>query len=251
MARLIAPVKKEIPKSPTLSELIAPVEPGKVAIGPNINWGKIPGTLSRLLELADPSGMMTGPAGLVWKAPAMGAKWSPAAFDAYQRAGNMIELAYPRIKAATEFTEAWPLSQLIDKPTAMGEFISSSSRINPYGKILAYGPRNPWHVLPHEMLHRLYDTDLSAKALASNLYLNSPPGTEDLLRLVAHPSTKATETLAYTLENLIRDRFGQPKSYIFRDVMPQSKEQLILDWLRDAKSLSLAERQSLFNMFPR
>lgn len=231
MARLIAPVQKEVPKAPTLSDLIAPVKPGEVALGPNIDWAKIPGALTNLLELADPSGMMTGPAGLVWKAPAMGSRWSPAALDAYQRVGTMVEEAFPRIRAATEFTEARPLAKLVDRPQSLGEFIASS-RLNPHGKILAYGSRNPWEVLPHEMLHRLYDVDLGAKSLASNLYMNSPPGTEDLLRLVSGPSTKTNEYMAYSLENLIRDRLGQKKGYIFRDVMPKSREEQILDWLR-------------------
>ena len=66
MPQTYAPVSMPIPK-PRLSEFLAPEEPGKIYIGPNINWPRVPGLLSELLTLADPSGMMGGPVGFIPK----------------------------------------------------------------------------------------------------------------------------------------------------------------------------------------
>lgn len=55
-----APISMSVPKL-NLSDLVKPEEEGKTYIGPNVNWGAIPGFLSDLLGLADPTGMVGNP----------------------------------------------------------------------------------------------------------------------------------------------------------------------------------------------
>ncbi len=91
MSNVISPVPMNIPKV-DLSDLLSPEEPGKIYIGPNINWANVPGVLSNLLTLADPSGMIGGPAALTYKTlPKAAGLWAQ---EPLKQLANSTKAAY-------------------------------------------------------------------------------------------------------------------------------------------------------------
>lgn len=116
----VAPISLEIPK-PRFSDILVPegegIEPS-LNIGPNIDWTKVPGLLSQILTLMDPTGMGGAMPGMIFKeAPwALGAEssWSKILPRLKEWAGK-TEATYPR---AGMYTKDLPI--YLDKPTTYG-----------------------------------------------------------------------------------------------------------------------------------
>ena len=161
--------------------------------------------LMRALGLADPSGMTGGPAGLVWGKPSP--QWATA-LSRYRALGLAVENQFPRIGAVTKQTPVNLMDVLSSRPKSLGEYISPSP-LRPQGTINLYGPRDI-STIWHEMAHDLYTKDPAARALAREMRLAAPVGTEAALakRGITEARYIEPEYFAYATENLLEEKLG-------------------------------------------
>ena|SRR4030067_2909307 len=149
-----------MPEAPKLSDLIAPEVPGRAYIGPNINWSNLPSAISSLLTLLDPSGMLSGPAGLVWLERLATPGWlksgilgGPPKLEKAKKMGELLESKFPMVGKAAKETPV----RLVEKlPQSQRGLYSEAKGKLPQGLITLSEEFAPTTV-PHEAFHRFQD----------------------------------------------------------------------------------------------
>lgn len=163
MPNIYAPIEYVVPKMPSLLDWLKPEEPDRIYIGPNINWAKIPQNIATLLELLDPSGMMSGPGGFVFMKSAMPASWRTSILSGESKADRIIRDAqkvedfFKRMALSTKYTPVTVYSGGQLPGGGIGEYIGSG-RVNPFGKIRMV-ESSDLATLLHEGIHRARDAD--------------------------------------------------------------------------------------------
>lgn len=166
-------------------------QPG-LNLGPDIP--KLIMGLARAIGLADPSGMIGGPAGLVYKTSASTSPQLLKILDTIKKVGATAEEISPRMKAVTQHMPVNLLQPWKSRPGSVAEYLSPSP-LREFGTANLYRP-DPTAILHEAAGHGLQALDPATKELAHELYLNSPVGTESILTKLGVPS------------NLLREEFG-------------------------------------------
>lgn len=198
----IAPVNMNVPQ-PRLSDVWNQPTEGstRLPILPNLDVEKVPGFLSELLTLLDPSGMVGAPAGLVF------GKGVP---QLVREIGTSAEEFSPMLKSMTRTTPVKQMGVLESRPGTVAEYISSSP-LRPAGNINLYGQRDPRAVL-EEMGHRLGEHPTS-KDLMYDLWMKAPVGTEKSLTARGYkPSEFREEYFAKSIAGTLEEALGKSPS---------------------------------------
>lgn len=170
----VAPINMPVPKV-NLSDFISPEEEGKQYIGPNINWEALPGVLLDLLTLADPTGMVGGPAGMVYSK--LGTFPKDTA-NIIKKVVTGLEKENPIFKAVTKNTNFRFMDTAKDTASAM--------TVSPLDNIIKAYPRKSYKtksveeteemvrsMLLHEYKHLLTADDTIYKYV-KDIYANAP-----------------------------------------------------------------------------
>jgi hypothetical protein len=132
-------------------------------------------------------------------------------FDEYVDLGRQLESAYPAIKQASAYTPIRLLDELAGREGALARYIGSG-RINPYGQVLLYGPRDKWALI-HELAgHRLPDFNRQLYTIIDQLALASPKQVQLLSRFSKIPKE---ENWAYSISDMLEKQLGRKKTLDF------------------------------------
>jgi hypothetical protein len=164
--------------------------------GPNIgpDLPKLIYGLARALGLADPSGMMGGPAGFIYKTSPLTSPQILKSLDTIKRVGAAAEEIAPRVGAITKEMPVNLFQPLERRPSSIAEYLSPSP-LRPLGTANIYRP-DPTALLHEGAGHGLQAMDPEIKNLVYDLYMKSPTGTETALTKLGVPP------------NLLREEFG-------------------------------------------
>lgn len=255
----VAPISLEIPK-PKLSDVLVPegegIEPS-LNIGPNIDWTKVPGLLSQILTLMDPTGMGGAMPGMIFKeAPwALGAErsWSKILPRLKEWAGE-TETAYQR---AGKYTKN--LLVYLDKPTRYGTVAQYAPFGGP-GAIGAKGERimppfvnladivQPELSLLHEAIgHHVPFSDYPASQFASRILREAPSSIKEPL-LKQYGPYADVEILGGLSEFLREPRgFFGTRGDVSKLLgkSPELVEKYLPEWERLLKILPLGKEKSI------
>jgi hypothetical protein len=215
MAGLIAPINM-VPESgreiaeQIKSSVLGPVQQGSeyqslLGQQPGLNLGpdlpKLVMGLMRLLGVADPSGFVGGPAGLVY-----GKGVSPIV----KALGKSAEEFSPALKAMTGSTPVKQMGIQASRPGTVAEYLSSSP-LRPAGTINLYGEKDPSAIL-EEMAHRLAEHP-TAKDLMRDMWFKAPVGIEKSLTATGYrPSELREEYFAKSIASMVEEGLGKSPS---------------------------------------